>query len=270
MLSRIGRSVAPVPRRLRTGRALALVALISIAEVASAGNRAPCGSMLSAYPVPGQPPAVKVWHRDDLRRSTWQPPPCTDWERSSHSQLVVAMAGSFRFDGASDELVARLGAISALRGVRYWSVNDKAWRPFASDASALVAADPRSRRADFPATELTAGSELYYSEKHSRSGNIVYRMTVLERSSTRAVIATENVSPVKFLFLTLFEPGALQSIAFLEQVSPGIWGICLLTRASDGASPLARNHDASYINRATAIYRHLAGIPTDQEPPAAR
>jgi len=28
--------------------------------------------------------------------------------------------------------------------------------------------------------------------------------------------------------------------------------------------------DASYINRAVAFYRHIAGIPSDQEPPAAR
>ena len=27
---------------------------------------------------------------------------------------------------------------------------------------------------------------------------------------------------------------------------------------------------ASYINRAVAVFRYLAGIPTDREPPAAR
>jgi hypothetical protein len=29
-------------------------------------------------------------------------------------------------------------------------------------------------------------------------------------------------------------------------------------------------HEASYVNRAVALYRHLARIPTDREPPAAR
>jgi hypothetical protein len=28
--------------------------------------------------------------------------------------------------------------------------------------------------------------------------------------------------------------------------------------------------DASYVNRLTALYRYVAGIPTDQEPPLAR
>ena len=129
--------------------------------------------------------------------------------------------------------------------------------------------DLRNRRSDFLAAEMTAGSELYYWEKHRRAGNIVYRMTVLERSPARTVVATENWSPVRFLLPTLFEPGELQSFACIELVSPGVWGVYLLTRAGQGVSALAVGHDASYVNRAAAIYRHLAGIPTDEEPPAA-
>jgi hypothetical protein len=179
------------------------------------------------------------------------------------------MAGSFRFDGSADELVARIGAISTLRGVRYWSTTEKTWRPYVVDASALSRLDPRSRRTHFLATEMTPGSELYYWEKHPRSSNVVYRMTVLERSPARAVVATENLSPVRFLLLTLFEPGALQSVACVELISPGVWGAYLLVRTGEGASALAVGHEASYVNRAVAIYRHLAGIPTDEEPPAA-
>jgi hypothetical protein len=36
------------------------------------------------------------------------------------------------------------------------------------------------------------------------------------------------------------------------------------------SSLLPTGGDASYINRAVAFYRLVAGIPTDQEPPAAR
>jgi hypothetical protein len=32
---------------------------------------------------------------------------------------------------------------------------------------------------------------------------------------------------------------------------------------------LAVSYEASYINRAAAIYRHIAGIPTDQEAPGS-
>jgi len=37
-----------------------------------------------------------------------------------------------------------------------------------------------------------------------------------------------------------------------------------------GSSIMPGSHEASYINRAVAYYRHIAGLPTDQEPPAAR
>jgi hypothetical protein len=247
-----------------------VLAIPVLAAGATRGPQRPCGSALApAYPPPGEPPIVKVWHDEDLRRSGWEPPHCAGWTPSSHSNLVLAMAGSFRFDGSADELVERMGAISTLRGVRFWSVTDRIWRPLVIDASALSRLDPRNRRSDFLAAEMTAGSELYYWEKHRRAGNIVYRMTVLERSPARTVVTTENLSPVRFLLLTLFEPGALQSVACIELVSPGVWGVYLLTRAGQGVSALAVGHDASYVNRAAAIYRHLAGIPTDEDPPAA-
>jgi hypothetical protein len=191
------------------------------------------------------------------------------WAPSSHTKLILALAGSFRFDGSADQLVARIGAISTLRGVRYWSVTDKMWRPLVIDAWALSRADPRSRRPDFLAAEMTAGSELYYWQNDSRSGKIVQRMTVRERSPARVVVAIENLTPVRFFILTLFEPGALQSVEFVELVSPGVWGVYLLPRTSEGASALVGGHEASYVNRAVAIYRHLAGIPTDEEPPVA-
>lgn len=250
--------------------AIFALAIPALADVASAGPKHPCGSALApAYPLPGEPPFVKVWHEKDLRRANWEPPQCAGWAAAAHSKLVLAMTGSFRFDGTADELVGRIGAISTLRRVRFWSVTEKTWRPFVIDAWALSQFDSRSRRPDFRATEMTAGSELYYWEKQARSGNIIYRMTVLERSPERAVVATENLSAVRFLLLTLFEPGALQSVTCVELISPGVWGVYLLVRTGEGTSALAIGRDASYVNRAVALYRHLAGIPTDEGPPAA-
>jgi hypothetical protein len=117
---------------------------------------------------------------------------------------------------------------------------------------------------------MTAGNELYYWENDSRSGEIVQRMTVRERNPTRAVIAIENLTRIRFLLVTLFEPGALQSVEFFDLISPGLWGVYILTRTGEGASGLAGSHEASYVNRTAAIYRHRAGLPTDEEQPAAR
>ena len=41
------------------------------------------------------------------------------------------------------------------------------------------------------------------------------------------------------------------------------------TRVGHGAKAFVQGHEASYINRAVAMFRHIAGILTDQNPPAA-
>jgi hypothetical protein len=117
---------------------------------------------------------------------------------------------------------------------------------------------------------MTAGRDFFYLEDDSRSGGIVYRMRIRELSPRRAVIATENLTPVRVFLFPLFAPGALQSVEFIEELGPAIWGVYILTRAGEGTSWLAGGHDGSYVNRAVAVFRHLADIPTDAEPPAAR
>ena len=61
----------------------------------------------------------------------------------------------------------------------------------------------------------------------------------------------------------------LQSTFFLERLpASGAWGYYGLWGIRTNA--LTSGHEASSINRAVAMFRHLAGIPTDQEPPAVR
>ena len=75
---------------------------------------------------------------------------------------------------------------------------------------------------------------------------------------------------MRYLLLTLFHPAEVQSIYFLDRESDGVWRYYALSRTGRNASRLAAGHEASSVNRAVAFYRYLAGIPTDQEPPAAR
>ena len=42
------------------------------------------------------------------------------------------------------------------------------------------------------------------------------------------------------------------------------------TRVGEGASSFAVGREASYVNRTAALYRLVAGIPSDAEPPPAR
>src|SRR4051794_24491381 len=164
----------------------------------------------------------------------------------------------------------RFGAVSALTTVRYWSVSDRRWQDLIASAFALAGPDAASRRPDFRAAEMRGGTDLYFAQHDNRStGDVVYRLRVREITPDRLAVQMENVSAVHYLLIPLAGPGDLQSLYFLERRPPDEWGYYSLARIGAGASSLTEGHEASYVNRAVALFRHLAGFPTDQEPPAA-
>jgi hypothetical protein len=80
-----------------------------------------------------------------------------------------------------------------------------------TEATALSAPDPGRRRADFTATEMVAGQDLFFAQSDNRSSKeVVFRLRVLEMRPGGLVIQTENVSAVRLLLLTLFGPGDIQ------------------------------------------------------------
>jgi hypothetical protein len=248
---------------------LFIVMLIApdISDGASAALTPPCERPpVPAYALAGQPPAIDVWSASELARAGWQAAPCLRWG-ASRTKLAAALAGEFPFAGSVDDLVARLARVSALKSVRYWSVSHQSWQPLVTDAGALDGPEGKARP-DPVASELTAGSSFAYFEvSHGRT---VYRMTVLERTAERLVVSTENLTPIRIGILSAFDPGAMQSVIFLDKRGPGTWGYYQTIRATEGASAIALGSNASYVNRLAALYRYTAGIPTDQEPPAAR
>lgn len=249
----------------------ALLALLLLTAGAQAsGPQLPCAATGAAgFPAPGAAPSVAIWSEKDLKQNNWHPPSCTIWPAESRSRLVVTLNASFRFDGPMNGLLARVGEISALRSIRSWSATTRKWAPLSNDASALTGPDPASRRRDFAAAELVQGADLYYWEDDANTGPTVYRLRVSESTPDRFVISSDNVTPVRVLFFTLFRPGALQSMLVIQRIAPGVFGVSVLSRSGEGASALAAGHDSTYVNRAAALYRQLAGIRTDLEPPAA-
>jgi hypothetical protein len=118
---------------------------------------------------------------------------------------------------------------------------------------------------------MIAGTALFFEERDNRSSEpVVYRLRVLEARPDRIVIETENVSPVRAFFVTLFPPGSLRAAYFLERTVPGTWSLYGLSAVSEDASSFAVVSEPSYINRAGALYRHFIGIPGDREPPLAK
>jgi hypothetical protein len=117
---------------------------------------------------------------------------------------------------------------------------------------------------------MQGGKVFYLEQADNLSGTAIYRMHIAEASADRLVFDLENVTTMRYLFVTLFHPGEMQSIYFLDRDSEDVWRYYSITRTGRYASRLATGHEASSINRAVAFYRSLVGIPTDQEPPAAR
>jgi hypothetical protein len=183
---------------------------------------------------------------------------------------LISSVARFRFAGGADGLVRHIGAISELAGMRYWSTTHKQWQTLIMSAHALAGPQPGHRRPDFTPDEIKEGALLYLEQVDNLSGPAIYRMHIAEVSADRIVFDVENVSTMRYSFLTLFHPGEMQSIYFLERESDSVWRYYAMVRTGRNASRLATGHEASSINRAVAFYRSLVGTPTDQEPPAAR
>lgn len=167
-------------------------------------------------------------------------------------------------------MLERIGAISRLAGMRYWSTTHQAWQTLITSASALAGPQENRRRGDFSAAELKPGAVLHFQQTDNLAGKAVFRLKVDEVSEGRIVFDVENITPMRYLLLTLFHAGELQSIYFLDRDGPGVWRYYSLTRTGPHASSLTSGKPISAVNRAVAYFRRFAGIPEDLEPPAAR
>ena len=236
---------------------------------AQEGPQPPCGK----EPVPlysglGDSAIVKVWSKSEVG-GDWRPPLCTGWASPGFTTLVT-IAARFRYDPGAENLLRQIGAISELTGIRYWSSTQKRWQTLIVDAHALTGLRSSEHREDFRLDEMREGAVLYFEQIDNRSGRAIYRIHVAEVSTDRIVFDMENVSTIRSLHITLFHPGELQSVYFLDRESPTVWRYYSIVRTGTNANWLLSRNESSAVNRAVAFYRHLVGVPTDQEPPAAR
>jgi hypothetical protein len=232
----------------------------------------PCGTdPVPSWPAVDQAAASKLWSRADFGRD-WKPPACTGWTATGFTTLVTTVARSrFPADSSdSDAVLRRIGAISDRAGTRYWSTTHQKWETLITDAYALTGPQSGARRANFTADEVKAGKSLYFQQTDNLTGKGVYRLNIFEASADRIVFEVENVSTMKYLFVPVFSPGEVQSVYFLDREPENVWRYYSILRTGLHASGLVTANDSSAINRAVAFYRRFVGIPTDQEPPAAR
>ena len=128
------------------------------------------------------------------------------------------------------------------------------------EATALEGPKVDRPRSDFTLAEMRSGADLYFAQSENRAGgDVVYRMRVQDFGPNRFVVRIENASPVSRYLVTLFNPGDLASVHFLERTGPGVWGYYGLAWADDSLVSRLAVPEASYLNRALALYRHFLG-----------
>ena len=216
-------------------------------------------------------PSVAAWHDlATLPENCHIPLPAP-------AALTVALAGRFTHAGSVDQIAARLGAISQTQGLPYWSVTDEEWRILVSDAFALdssdsdtarpTAAQLNSPRQDFTGQEMLSGKTLYFAQNDTRSWGLnTYSIRAVDSSAGHLVFESDNISPVKLGPVTLFQPGDVRSVLFLDRLDDTTWAyfsLAVIRHSSIAA------RDKSLINRQAAFYRFLTGQPPDKEPPLA-
>jgi len=244
-------------------RCILVAVLVALPAIALAAPRPPCGGIPDpAHGSTDGPPQAGIWTADELRASRWQSAACLGW--NAEAKLVAAVASRFHTNA---NVFDRLGLISAWPGIKYWSISKQRWEPLVS--AAFVVDGRGHRQADLSPADLVPGREHLFVERDANTGESTYRLRVLDRSADRIVVATENVTPIKIMIMTAFESGALQTVTFVQKEGPDLWSTYQITRVGIGANSMVLEHQGSFLNRLEAIRRHLAGQPSDQQPPLA-
>jgi hypothetical protein len=182
----------------------------------------------------------------------------------------VTIVARLRHTSEAEGLLRHIGAISELAGMRYWSTTHKQWQTLIVEAYALAGSQSGQRRRDFMPDEMKEGQVLYFEQVDNLSGKAIYRMHIAEASADRLVFDVENVSTIRYLFIPILNPGEMQSVYFLDRESDSVWRYYSIMRIGQNANRLIAGNESSTINRAVAFYRYIVGIPTGQDPPAAR
>jgi hypothetical protein len=166
---------------------------------------------------------------------------------------------------APDAILRRLGAASGLAGLRYWAASRGRWEDLFDEAPYAVAdPDSRERRPDHAPADLAPGRDAYaYQDPAGPVGGAVYRTRVREAGPDRLVADSENATTARAGGLIPLRPGTIRLVHYFDRLPDGsgwaYYGLVGLATSPDTAR--------TYVNRAAALFRHLAGLPPEREPP---
>jgi hypothetical protein len=161
------------------------------------------------------PPATAEWSSDHWPRDVTVPA-CLGWDTSRFASFA-AVAGTFHAADIEDVL-RRIGAISAYKGLRYWSVTDHRLEPLIIDAFAVADAPAKLARQDFAPAELTEGRALLFSQRDKD----------------------------------------LRTALFISQAQDGTWTCYVLSGFHSGSFASLFVNRKSHVNRVLALYGRVA------------
>jgi len=245
---------------------LGLVGLVLAAPAVSAGPEptALCGTAPPpAYPATDKPAHVESWLLDGRRDGAT--PDCSALQ-GREFELLVRLTASFNGPADIDGLLARLGAVSALKGATYWSYTDKKRQVLFKEAFAVDKPGSTQPRPDYTATELRSGHELPFVHNDNRSSHLSpYGMRLVKATPDMLQFQVENLGELRMFGLLLVAARETQWSVTLERLGPGRWGYRSLLAQRHLRLGRNEQHRLSNLSRCVAMFDLLAGRQTEIE-----
>ena len=234
---------------------------------AQAGNDAAnpvCGAAPApAYPAPDKPALVETWLLDGRRDG---PTPDCGALQGREFELLVRVTASFNGPADIDGLLARLGAVSALKGATYWSFTDRKRQVLFTQAYAVHRPGSTQPRPDYSASELRAGNELPFVHSDNRSTHLsAYGMRLLKATPDMLQLQVENLGDLRTMGLLLVAARETQWSVTIERLGPGRWGYRSLLAQRRLRMGRNEQHRLSNLARSVAMFDLLAARQTEIE-----
>ncbi len=235
-----------------------------VALAASEPANALCGNGPPlAYPAADKPALVQSWLLDG--RHDGPPPDCAGL-RTKEFELLVGLTASFAAPGDLADMLTRFGAVSSLKGLPYYSFTDRKRQPFIRESYAIDNPASVRPRADYTATELRSGAELYFVHSDNRSSTLVpFGLQLLQSTDNGFQVRIENLANIRMYGLMLVATREMQWSVALERLGPGRWGYRSLLGLHKLRLGRAEQHRLSNLSRCVAMFDLLAGRQTDIE-----
>ena len=254
----------PVSRRQLLQRLAVIAGPLGGASLVAGAERLMCGNAPPpAYPAPDKPALVQSWLRGGHQDGAL--PDCSGL-RTHDFELLVRVTARFASPLDAAAMVGRLGAVSSLKGMDYWSYSEKKRQLLIRESFAVDLPGSMKPRADFGVAELRSGAVLFFAQSDNRAATLVpYSLQLLSAGHERLVLRVENIGDLRYMGLKVVAAHEMQWVMALEPLATGHWGYRSLLGIGRLGLGGAEQHRLSNLARSVALFDHLARCQTDIE-----